>query len=169
MARRLTRSRRAFSNAGTPANSGALHGYRYNARVLVRYLAQRHFGMQLEQTPIAVGDLRDHLLHEATEAPELWHQKAYLASIVTLDPDEGPRDVGVLPLTHFLDHDGPDAVAMTVESDGGSIYPVVYVRRHGKTEEHPLEPDPLHDFEGLAYRRALGKILERLTAGASAA
>ena len=58
---------------------------------------------------------------------------------------------------------------MTVESDGGSIYPVVYVRRDGKTEEHPLEPDPLHDFEGLAYRRDLGKILDRLTAGASAA
>jgi thioredoxin reductase len=154
---------------GIPANSGALQGYRYNARVLVRHLAQRHFGMELERTPIDVGDLRDHLLHEATEAPELWHQKAYLASIVTLDPDEGARDVGVLPLTHFLDHGGPDAVAMTVESDGGSIYPVVYVRRDGKTEEHPLEPDPLHDFEGLAYRRALGKILDRLTAGASAA
>ena len=58
---------------------------------------------------------------------------------------------------------------MTVESDGASIYPVVYVRRNGAIEEHALEPDPLHDFEGLAYRRALGTILDRLTAGASAA
>jgi thioredoxin reductase len=154
---------------GIPANSGALQGYRYNARVLVRELANRHFGIALEQPPLRVGDLRDHLLHEATNAPELWHQKAYLASVVSLDPDEGVRDVGILPLTHFLDHGGADAIAMTVESDGASIYPVVYVRRDGKTEEHQLEPDPLHDFESMPYRRDLGTILDRLTAGASAA
>jgi thioredoxin reductase len=154
---------------GIPANSGALQGYRYNARVLVRELARRHFGIALERTPLRVADLRDHLLAEAARAPELWHQKAYLASVVTLDPDEGPRDVGILPLTHFLDHGGPDAVAMTIESDGATIYPVVYVRRDGKTEEYALEPDPLLDFEGLVHRRALATILDRMTAGASAA
>ena len=154
---------------GIPSNSGALQGYRYNARVLVRELARRHFGISLEQAPLKAGDLRDHFLAEATRAPELWHQKAYLASVVTLDPDEGARDVGILPLTNFLDHVGPDAVAMTIESDGASIYPVVYLRRDGKTEEHALEADPLLDFEGLAHRRALGKILDRVTAGASAA
>jgi thioredoxin reductase len=165
----ITQGSAGLKKHGIPANSGALHGYRYNSRVLVRHLAQRHFGIELERESLQAGDLRDHLLHEATHAPELWHQKAYLASIVTIDPEEGLRDVGVLPLTHFLDHEGPDAVAMTVESDGGSIFPVVYVRRDGKTEEHALEPDPLHDFEGLTYRRALGAILDRLTAGASAA
>jgi thioredoxin reductase len=165
----ITQGSAGLKKHGIPANSGAVHGFRYNSRVLVRHLAQRHFGMELERDRLDVGDLRDHLLHEATHAPELWHQKAYLASIVSLDPDEGVRDVGVLPLTHFLDHDGPDAVAVTVESDGGSIFPVVYVRRGGKTEEHALEPDPLHDFEGLTYRRALGTILDRVTAGASAA
>jgi thioredoxin reductase len=154
---------------GIPANSGALQGYRYNARVLAREIAERHFGVRLERPEIAIGDLRDYLLAEATRAPELWHQKAYLASVVSLDPDEGIRDEGILPLTNFLDSGGPDAVAMTVESDGASIFPVVYVRRGGAQEEHALEPDPLHDFEGLTYRRALGKILDRLTAGASAA
>ena len=59
------------------------------------------------------------------------------------------------------------AIAMTVESDGASIYPVVYVRRGNRQEEHALDPDPLHDFEGLTYRRALGQILDRVTAGAS--
>ena len=49
------------------------------------------------------------------------------------------------------------------------IFPVVYVRRHCKTEEHALEPEPLHDYESAPYRRALGSILDRLTAGASAA
>jgi thioredoxin reductase len=165
----ITQGAAGLKKHGIPANSGALHGYRYNARVLVRELARRHFDIELERPALDLDDLRDHLLSEATRAPELWHQKAYLASVVSLDPDEGVRDVGILPLTHFLDRDGPDAVAMTVESDGGSIYPVVYVRRHGQTEEHALEPDPLHDFEGRAYKRALGTILGRLTAGASAA
>jgi hypothetical protein len=137
--------------------------------VLVRELARRHFDVPLERQSLEVADLRDHLLAEATRAPELWHQKAYLASVVTLDPDDGVQDVGILPLTHFLDHEGPDAVAMTIESDGASIYPVVYVRHDGAVEEHALDPDPLHDFEGLPYRRDLGAILDRLTAGASAA
>lgn len=165
----ITQGAAGLKKHGIPANSGALQGYRYNARVLVRELARRHFGIDLEQQPLDVGDLRDHLLAEATRAPELWHQKAYLASVVTVDPDVGVQDVGILPLTHFLDHGGPDAVAMTVESDGASIYPVLYIRRGGATEEHALEPDPLHDFEGLPHRRALGTILDRLTAGASAA
>ena len=152
---------------GIPSNSGALHGYRYNARVLVRELARRHFGIQPERPALDIGDLRDHLLAEATRAPELWHQKAYLASVVSLDPDEGVRDEGIQPLTHFLDSGSGDAVAMTIESDGASIYPVVYVRRGSRQEEHALDPDPLHDFEGLPYRRALGQILDRFTAGAS--
>ena len=165
----ITQGAAGLKKHGIPANSGALHGYRYNARVLVREIARRHFGMPLERQSLEVGDLRDHLLSEATRAPELWHQKAYLASVVVLDPDSGVEDVGILPLTHFLDHGGPDAVAMTVESDGASIYPVVYVRRDGDIEEHALDPDPLHDFEGLPHRRALATILDRLTAGASAA
>ena len=154
---------------GIPPNSGALHGYRYNARVLAREIATRHFGAVLERPSVALGDIRDHLLDEATLAPELWHQKAYLASVISLDPDDGIRDEGILPLTSFLDSNGPDAIAMTIEADGNSIYPVVYVRHDGRPEEHALEPDPLHDFTGRAYRRALGTILDRVTAGASAA
>ena len=115
-------------------------------------------------------DLRDYLLAEATRAPELWHQKAYLARVVSVSPDDGIRDRGILPLTHFLDSEGPDAVAMTVEADGqGAIYPVAYVRRGGKVEEHALEPHPLNDYEGSAYRRHLGAILDLIAPGASAA
>jgi hypothetical protein len=165
----ITQGSAGLKKHGIPSNSGALHGYRYNARVLVRELGRRHFGIQLERQPLAAGDLRDHLLAEATRAPELWHQKAYLASVVTIDPDAGIQDVGILPLSHFLDHGGRDAVAMTVESDGASIYPVVYVRRGGTVDEHALDADPLHDFEGITHRRDLGKILGRITAGASAA
>jgi thioredoxin reductase len=149
---------------GIPSYSGAVQGHRYNARLLVTHLAEASFGARIERPSLAAGDLRDHLLAEATRAPELWHQKAYLASVVSLDGGTGLRDEGIVPLTHFLDGSGPDAVAMTLETDGsGSIFPVVYVRRNGQTEEHVLEADPLLDFEGPTYRRGVGTILERLS------
>jgi thioredoxin reductase len=155
---------------GIPSYSGAVQGHRYNGRILVDHLAERHFGATIERPAIAVADLRDHLLTEASRAPELWHQKAYLASVVSLDDDIGPRDEGIQPLTHFLDAGGPDGVAMTIEADGsGAIFPVLYVRRGGQTEEHALDADPLHDYERPAYRSAVGLILDRLVPGASAA
>lgn len=165
----ITQGSAGLKKHGIPPNSGALHGYRYNSRVLVREIGRRHFGIDPARPPIDPADVRDHLLAEATLAPELWHQKAFLASVVSLDPDNGVRDEGILPLTSFLDSDGPDAVAMTIEADGTSIYPVVYVRQGGRQEEHALEPDPLHNYQSLTYRRALGTILDRITAGMSAA
>lgn len=124
----------------------------------------------MERPGLAPGDVRDHLLAEATHAPELWHQKAFLASVVSLDGGMGPRDEGIQPLTHFLDSDGPDAIAMTIEADGsGTIFPVVYVRRGGQTEEHAFDPDPLHDYEGPVYRKAIGQLLERLSPSVPAA
>ena len=165
----ITQGQGGLKKHGIPPNSGAVHGSRYNARVLVGEIARRHFGIEPIRPEITPRDVRDHLLHEATYAPELWHQKAFLASVVSLDPDAGVRDEGTMPLTSFLDGDMGDSVAMTIESDGTSIFPVVYVRQSGRQEEHALDPDPLHDYESLAYRRALGSILDRLTAGASAA
>ena len=129
--------------------------------------AQQHFGITLEKPLVDVGDLRDHLLHEAANAPELWHQKAYLASIVTLDPTRRSRRRRP-PLTHFLDHDGPDAVAMTVRATAGRS---TRWCTSGATARRGARPRarPLHDFEGRAYRCAPRSILDRLTAGASAA
>ncbi len=155
---------------GIPANSGAVHGARYNARILARRLAETAFGISVEDPPVALGDLRPYLLAELTNAPELWHQKAYLARVVSVSPDDGIRDRGIQPLTHFLDSEGPDAIAMTIESDGqGGIYPVAYVRRAGRVDEHAFEPHPLHDFEGTEYRRDLGALLDLIAPGASSA
>ncbi|HJW22058.1 MAG TPA: NAD(P)-binding domain-containing protein [Candidatus Limnocylindrales bacterium] len=166
----ITQGASGLKKHGIPSYSGAVQGHRYNARIQVDHLAERHFGATIERPAIPVAQLRDHLLAEATRAPELWHQKAYLASVVSLDEGAGPRNEGILPLTHFLDAGGPDAIAMTIEADGsGAIFPVLYVRRAGQTEEHALELDPLHDFERPAYRREMGLILERLVPGASAA
>jgi hypothetical protein len=74
-----------------------------------------------------------------------------------------------MPLTTFLDGGGSDAIAMTIEADGTSIFPVVYVRQGDRQEEHALEPDPLNDFEGMPYKRELGALLDRVAPGASAA
>src|SRR4029078_1248329 len=97
LAAQITQGSAGLKKHGIPSNSGALHGYRYNARVLVRELGQRHFGIALERAPLHVGGLREQLLAEATRPPELWHQKAYLASVVSIDPEQGVRDVGILP------------------------------------------------------------------------
>ncbi len=155
---------------GIPSYSGAVQGHRYNGRILVRHLGETAFGIEPAHPEIALGDLRDFLLAEATNGPELWHQKAYLARVVTVSPDDGIRDRGILPLSEFLDTAGPDAVAMTIEADGqGAIYPVAYIRRGGKTEEQALDPHPLNDFEGSPYRRALGAVVDLIAPGASAA
>ena len=166
----ITSGAAGLKKHGIPSYSGAVQGHRYNGRILIRRLAEQAYGIEHEHPPIALEELTDHVLAEATNGPELWHQKAYLASVVTVSPDDGIRDHGIQPLTHFLDTGGPDALAMTIEADGlGAIYPVAYVRRDGKVEEHALEPHPLHDYEGTEYRRHVGALLDLIAPGASAA
>jgi thioredoxin reductase len=145
---------------GIPSNSGAVHGHRYNARILVRHLVERHFSIAPERPAIEPRSVVDYLLAEATHAPELWNQKAYLARVVSVDASNGVRDEGIVPLSHFLDTEGPDAVAMTVEADGsGAIYPVAYERKDGRMMEHALDPDPLNDYERPVYRAQLTGIV----------
>jgi thioredoxin reductase len=159
----ITQAAGGLKKHGLPANSGALHGYRYNSRILANHLAETHFGRIRERPAMAAGDLLAYLLDEATRAPELWHQKAYLARVVTLDPDDGIRNDGVVPLTHFLDEaDGPNAIAMTVEADGqGAIFPVAYLRLRGRVEEYALEPHPLLDYTTREHRARMTDILGR--------
>ena len=42
-------------------------------------------------------DVLPYLLREATCAPELWHQKAYLGRVLSVSADDGIRDEGILP------------------------------------------------------------------------
>ena len=145
---------------GQPSNSGAVHGARYNARVLARHLAATRFGVAIPRPRIEPDRLVDFCLGELAGCPELWHQKAYLARVVTFDPASGIVDDGIWPLAHILDASAADAIILTVEADGsGAIYPVVYVRRGGRIEEHALEPDVLLDYEREPYRRQLASIL----------
>lgn len=134
---------------GVPSNSGAVQGYRYNARVLARHLAETRFGKRVARRPMSAGEVVPYLLAEASCGPELWHQRAYLARVVVMDADQGIFDDGIQPLAHFVDADGPDAVAMTLEADGRrDPYPCAYVRRKGAgVREIPLRSDPLLHFE----------------------
>jgi thioredoxin reductase len=155
---------------GMPSNSGAVHGARYNARLVAGRVAATRFGIAPARPPVSAADVVDLVVHELTEAPELWHQRGYLARVITLDPDDGLVDDGVQPLSHVLDTGGPDALALTVEADGtGAIYPVLYTRVRGALAERALDPDPLLRYDGADARRAIadlvGTVIPGVTAG----
>jgi thioredoxin reductase len=160
----ISQAAQGLKKFGVPAHSGAVHGHRYNSLILARHIAQARFGKAAERPAIAPADLVAYLLREAASAPELWHQKAYLARVVSSGPD-GLRDEGILPLVHALDGMTDDMVAMTVESDGqGGLYPVAYVRRAGALTEHALTAEPLLDFETEEHHAALSAVLADLLA-----
>jgi hypothetical protein len=148
---------------GVPANSGAVHGARYNARVLAARIARTHFGIEPERAHLATDAIPGFIGAELSEAPELFHQRGYLARVLTADPAGGMRDDGVQPLAYVLDQGGPDALAATLEGDGsGAIYPVIYSRIGGKVVEHAIEPDPLMRFDTIDSRRAILDLVGRV-------
>jgi len=148
---------------GIPSNSGAVQGYRYNARVLARHLAESQFGMRLPRRRVDAGEVVSHLLAEVSRGPELWHQRSYLARVLVIDADQGIVDDGIAPLAHFVDSAGPNAVAVALESNGrDDPYPAVNVRRDGEVTEHLLEPHPLLNFEGDEYQKAMIATLDRV-------
>jgi hypothetical protein len=158
---------------GLPANSGAVHGARYNARVLVDHIARTVFGRELSRPAIDPDDLVSAIVSELGMAPELWHQRAYLARVISLDPGEGPRDEGIVPLAAFVDGRGDDgtgdALALTLEADGtGAIYPVIYIRRDGRVDERPIEPDPLLRFDTASVRARVAEIVDEAWSAAVA-
>jgi thioredoxin reductase len=155
----ITQGARGLRKHGLPSNSGAVHGARYNAGVLADYLGRTRFGRAAAHPAIAPSDLVDRILVELTEGAEVFHQRSYLAWIVSRDTRHGLRDLGVEPLTWFLD-DGPrDGLAVTLEADGsGAIYPVIYLRQAGRVEEHLLDADPMGDYRSSMYRQAVTRI-----------
>ena len=148
---------------GVPSNSGAVQGARYNARVLALHIAQVHFGIAPERPPVAPDRVLGHLLSEATRGPELWHQRSYLARVLSFGPAAGIRDEGIWPLAHFVDAPGPEACAVTVEHTAeGEMRPALYVRREGRVEEHAMATNELLDFETAEHRAELAGLLDGL-------
>jgi hypothetical protein len=164
----ITQGAGGLKKHGIPSNSGAVQGYRYNARVLARHLAETKFGVLATRERLDPAALVPYLLDQVSNGPELWHQRAYLARVINCDRDIGITNEGIVPLQSFLDEGGADAVAATLESNGqGNPYPVVYVRKDGSVTEHALAPDPLLDFTGRHYQDELRNALEPVLSGAA--
>jgi len=151
---------------GIPSNSGAVHGARYNARVLAGYLARTRFGIEPERALIPPEAVPGLLATELSEAPELFHQRGYLARVLTADGSGGLRDDGVQPLAHLLDTDGPDAIIASLESDGtGAIFPMLYSRLGGRVVERAIDPDPLLRYDTSDTRLAIADLAARVAGG----
>jgi thioredoxin reductase len=147
---------------GLASNNSSVNGFRYNARVLVRHLAETHFGIAPPRPRLEDDELVPFLLRELDRAPELWIQKGYLCRIVNRLGD-GLYDDGILPLQVFVDEPGPDAVAAAIEmAADGTIYPSLYVRLRNDVQEYQLDSHPLHDYEGRAYRDVVTRLVRPL-------
>jgi Pyridine nucleotide-disulphide oxidoreductase len=143
---------------GVTPNSTSVNGFRYNACVLAEHIAER-LGNERQRRELDRDELIEFLLHELSCAPELWIQKNFLVRVVSA-ADGAFRDEGILPLEHFLDAGGADAVAAAIEMDRQAlIHPTIYVRRGGRIQEHELPSHPVHAFAGSGYRRELEVIL----------
>jgi thioredoxin reductase len=148
---------------GVGASSAAVHGFRYNARVLAEHLARELFGIEPERRRLQPDEVVPFLLDELSQAPELWAQKGYLARTVSFDPDRGIVDGGIVPLAHFVDEGGPHAVAVTVEMSIDSvIYPAAYLRRGARITERELSGELLHRFQDAQHARELKELLSGL-------
>ncbi len=166
----ITQGAAGLKKHGIPSNSGAVQGHRYNARVLARHLAETKFGVPAVREQLDAAVIVPYVIEQLGQGPELWHQRCYLARVIHFDRDNGITNEGIVPLQHYLDSGGVDAVALTLESNGrGDPYPVLYVRKDGTVAEHALAPDPLLDFSGPDYEGELRAILEPVLSGAASA
>jgi thioredoxin reductase len=157
-----TQGSSGMAKHGAAASSTSVNGFRYNARVLARHIAEEHVGIRRERPRLDRDEVLAFLLSELAQAPELWIQKGYLGRAVSFGPD-GIRDDGIVPLAHFVDAVGPDAIAASVETDGeGTIVPVLYIRAGGHIDEHVLPPNPLHAFDGPEQQDELAARLKPL-------
>jgi hypothetical protein len=103
----------------------------------------------------------ERLLTSASTAPELWHQKSYLAHALSRDADGVVRDDGIVSLAEYVDTVGPDGAAITVETDDrGDIHPAVYVRRRGRVDgDATLDGSPLTDYRTAEHRAQLTALI----------
>ena len=158
-----TRGAPGLKKNGIPSSSGAVHGHRYNARILARHIARTYFGIDPARPTMKRDEVLSYLLSELSRAPELWHQKSYLARSLLWDEARGIVDDGIVPLQLFVDGEGPDGVAVAVEANPkAEIYPAVYVRKNNVVTEHLLPTNPLLDFETAEHRAQLTAVLAPL-------
>ena len=143
--------------------AGAVHGFRYTARILAEHIARERFGIAPARPTLEPDEVVPFLLHEATAGPELWNQRSYLGRAVTFDPARGAVDEGVVPLAHFVDGPGPDGVAMAIITDDERApRAAAYVRQGSRVEEHFLDGSRLLDFTTPEHQAQLRAVLKEL-------
>jgi thioredoxin reductase len=158
----VTQAAQGLRKHGVASVSSMVCGFRYNARILARHVAESVFGVPVERPRVEPAQVAPYVVDELNRAPELVLQKGYLARVLSVDENEGIRDQGVLPLEVFVDgsHDG---VAATLEFDAEeTIGPVVYVRDHGVLHETALPAHPLRRYDDPVYRETLEALLRPL-------
>jgi thioredoxin reductase len=150
----VTQAAQGLRKHGVASVSSMVCGFRYNARILARHLAEAVFGIALERPPVDPARVVAFLVDELNRAPELSIQKGYLARVLEVERDV-IRDAGILPLEVFVDG-AADGVGATLEFDPDeTIRPVLYVRRHGALRDVVLPPHPLRRYDALFYREAV--------------
>ena len=138
--------------------------------MLAGHIARTRFGIEDERRAISPDDAVSFVARELAEAADLFHQRGYLARVLTVDPAGGWRDDGVQPLAHVLDAGGPDSVAFTLDSDGsGAIYPILFARHGGTTTEHVVDPEPLGRYDTDSTRRVITGALREVDRSVPAA
>jgi thioredoxin reductase len=157
----ITQAAQGLRKHGVASVSGMVCGFRYNARILARHLAETISGVRASGERLAPDRVVPYLVGELDRAPELAIQKGYLARVLRT-ADDGIQDQGILPLEVFVDGER-DGVAATIEFDADeTIRPVVYVRNEGELREVALPPHPLRRYDAVAYREVLDDLLRPL-------
>jgi thioredoxin reductase len=158
----VTQAAPGLRKHGVASVSSMVCGFRYNARILARHVAESLFGVVLERPRLDPDRVVHYLLAELDRGPELTMQKGYLARALRVDERSGVRDEGILPLEVFVDG-ADDGVAVTLEFDANeTIRPVIYVRRGGALRETALPPHPLRRYDDAVYRDSLEQLLDPL-------
>jgi thioredoxin reductase len=158
----VTQASPGLRKHGVASLSSMVCGFRYNARVLARHLAETRFGVELPRPQVAPERVVPYLLEELNTAPELAMQKGYLARVLRVDAAAGVIDDGIQPLEAFVDGDA-EGIAATLEFDAGEqIVPALYVRSGGTLTELVLPPHPLRRYDGPDYRDALARAVRPL-------
>jgi thioredoxin reductase len=160
----ITQAAPGLRKSGVASLSSMVCGFRYNARILARRIAEEVFGERAERAPIARAGVTGHLISLLNDAAELSMQKGYLARVVSIEAD-AVWDEGAMPLEAFVDGSG-DALAVTLEfAPDETIQPMLYIRTARDVREIALPPHPLRRYHALAYARvvddALGSLLRR--------
>lgn len=171
-------------------NSAFIHGFRYNVRVLSRFLEAKNHGEELRAEALSFEPdaIADRLLERVNSASELWQQQSFLTDVVLLDGPRSPAILCGMPVNYvrerFLDP-GHHCLVSSLEfgssagrapfsaarspghdvsraSESHFLHPVIREFREGMclSEHHVMEDLEAHWGDGV-HRVALVDYLEQ--------